>query len=64
MTKDAAQHRSWTFYETTKLKKRHEELAVLYDIGSGLTRSLSLTEILDRAILKVLEHFKVDAVRI
>jgi hypothetical protein len=29
MTKDAAQHRSWTFYETTNLKKRHKELAVL-----------------------------------
>ena len=44
--------------------KRHRELAVLYDIGSDLTRSLGPTEILDRATLKVLEHFKVAAVRI
>ena len=57
------QHVSVKFSET-KLKKRHKELAVLYDIGSDLTSSLSLTEILDRAILKVREHFKVDAVRI
>lgn len=57
------QHVSVRFSET-KLKKRHKELAVLYDIGSDLTSSLSLTEILDRAILKVREHFKVDAVRI
>ena len=57
------QHVSVRFSET-KLKKRHQELAVLYDIGSDLTSSLSLTEILDRAILKVREHFKVDAVRI
>jgi nitrate/nitrite-specific signal transduction histidine kinase len=41
-----------------------QELAVLFDIGSDLTRSLSPTEILDRAILKVLEHFEVAAVRI
>ena len=57
------QHVSVRFGET-KLKKRHEKLAVLYDIGSDLARSLSLTEILDRAILKVREHFKADAVRI
>ncbi len=47
-----------------KLKKRHNELAVLYDIGSYLTSSLGLKEILDRAILKVREYFRVDAVRI
>jgi signal transduction histidine kinase len=57
------QHVSIRFSET-KLRKRHKELAVLYDIGSDLTSSLSLTEILDRAISKVREHFKVDAVRI
>jgi len=57
------QHVSVKFSET-KLKRRHKELAVLYDIGSDLTSSLSLTEILDRAILKIREHFKVDAVRI
>jgi len=53
-----------TKFSHTKLKKRHKELAVLYDISSDLTSSLGLTEVLDRAILKVLEHFKVDAVRI
>lgn len=57
------QHVSIKFSET-KLKRRHRELAVLYDIGSDLTSSLSLTEILDRAIVKIREHFKVDAVRI
>jgi len=51
-------------FSEAKLKKRHKALAVLYDISSDLTRSLALTEILDRAILKVREHFKVDAVRI
>ena len=51
-------------FSHSKLKKRHEELAVLYDISSNLTSSLGLTEVLDRAILKVLEHFKVDVVRI
>ncbi len=53
-----------TKFSHTKLKRRHKELAVLYDISSDLTSSLGLTEVLDRAILKVLEHFKVDAVRI
>lgn len=51
-------------FSETKLKKRHKALAVLYDIGSDLTSSLGLTEILDRAILKVREHFGADAVRI
>jgi K+-sensing histidine kinase KdpD len=51
-------------FSEKKLKKRHKELAVLYDIGSDLTSSLGLTEILDRATMKVLEHFKKDAVRI
>lgn len=51
-------------FSESKLKKRHKELAVLYDIGSDLTSSLGLTEILDRAIVKVREHFKEDAVRI
>jgi len=51
-------------FSPTKLKKRHEALAILYDIGSDLTSSLGLTEILDRAIVKVMEHFKKDAVRI
>jgi K+-sensing histidine kinase KdpD len=51
-------------FSETKLKKRQTAFAVLYDIGSDLTSSLGLTEILDRAILKVQEHFKVDAVRI
>jgi len=51
-------------FSQTKLKKRHEALAILYDIGSDLTSSLGLAEILDRAIDKVMEHFKADAVRI
>ncbi|MDY6952592.1 MAG: ATP-binding protein [Thermodesulfobacteriota bacterium] len=51
-------------FSQTKLKARHKELAVLHDIASDLTSSLSLTEILDRAIIKVREHFQVDAVRI
>lgn len=51
-------------FSETKLKERRKELAVLYDISNDLTRSLSLSDILDRAILKVREHFKVDAVRI
>jgi K+-sensing histidine kinase KdpD len=51
-------------FSQAKLKKRHEALAILYDIGSDLTSSLSLEEILDRAIIKVIEHFKNDAVRI
>ncbi|MBW1741010.1 MAG: GAF domain-containing protein [Deltaproteobacteria bacterium] len=51
-------------FSQKKLEKRHKELAVLYDIGSDLTSSLGLTEILDRAIVKVREHFKKDAVRI
>lgn len=37
---------------------------MLHDIASDLTSSLGLTEILDRAIVKVREHFRVDAVRI
>ena len=51
-------------FSETKLKKRHKALAVLYDIGSDLTSSLCLTEILDRAITKVREYFKGTAVRI
>lgn len=51
-------------FSETKLKRRHKELAVLYDIGGDLTSSLGLTEILDRAISKIWEHFKVDAIRI
>jgi signal transduction histidine kinase len=50
-------------FSQTKLKERNKELAVLHDIASDLTSSLGLTEILDRAIIKVREHFKVDAVR-
>jgi K+-sensing histidine kinase KdpD len=57
------QHISIKFNQT-KLEKRRPELAVLYDIGSDLTSSLGLTEILDRAIIKVREHFRKDAVRI
>ena len=53
-----------TKFSQTKLKKRHQELAILYDISSDLTSSLGLREVLDRAILKVLEHLKVDAIRI
>ena len=45
-------------FSQAKLKKRHEALAILYDIGSDLTSSLCLTEILDRAIIKVIEHYK------
>jgi signal transduction histidine kinase len=51
-------------FSQSKLKARHKELAVLHDIASDLTSSLGLTEILDRAISKVREHFKADAVRI
>jgi signal transduction histidine kinase len=51
-------------FSRAKLKRRHEALAVLYDIGSDLTSSLGLPEILDRAMVKVCHHFKVDAVRI
>lgn len=51
-------------FSETKLKQRQKALAVLFDIGSDLTTSLSLTEILDRAIIKVREHFRIDAVRI
>jgi len=51
-------------FSETKLKKRHKALAVLYDIANDLTSSLGLLEILDRAILKVKEHFKADVVRI
>ncbi|MDY6837724.1 MAG: ATP-binding protein [Thermodesulfobacteriota bacterium] len=51
-------------FSQSKLKARHKELAVVHDIASDLTSSLSLTEILDRAIMKVREHFHVDAVRI
>ena len=51
-------------FSQSKLKERRKELAVLYDISNDLTSSLRLSDILDRAILKVREHFKVDAVRI
>jgi signal transduction histidine kinase len=51
-------------FSETKLKETRKELAVLYDISNDLTSSLSLSDILDRAILKIREHFKVDAVRI
>jgi K+-sensing histidine kinase KdpD len=51
-------------FSEKRLEKRHRELAVLYDIGSDLTSTLGLTEILYRAIVKVLEHFKKNAVRI
>jgi signal transduction histidine kinase len=50
-------------FSETKLAKRNRELAVLYDIGSDLTSSLGLTDILDRSIMKVQAYFKVDAVR-
>jgi K+-sensing histidine kinase KdpD len=51
-------------FSESKLKKRHKELAVLYDIGNDLTRSLTLTDVLDSAIKDIRLHFKVDAVRI
>ena len=51
-------------FSQAKLKERHKELAILHDIASDLTSSLTLVEILDRAIIKVRKHFKVDAVRI
>ena len=51
-------------FSQTKLQRRHKELAVLHDIAGDLTSSLGLSEILDRAIIKVREHFRVDAVRI
>jgi K+-sensing histidine kinase KdpD len=51
-------------FSESKLIKRNQGLAVLYDIGSDLTSSLGLTEILDRAIAKVREHFKAHAVRV
>jgi signal transduction histidine kinase len=51
-------------FSQIKLRERHKELAVLHDIASDLTSSLGLTEILDRAIIRVREQFKVDAVRI
>jgi hypothetical protein len=61
--KDAAQHRSWTFYDTTKLGRDTRACRTLRH-RRDLTRSLSPTEMLDGAILKVPEHFKVAAVRI
>lgn len=51
-------------FSQTKLRRRHKELSVLHDIASYLTSSLGLTEVLDRAIIKVREHFKLDAIRI
>ena len=51
-------------FSESKLRKRHKELAMLYDIGNDLTSSLVLTDVLDSAIKDVRLHFKVDAVRI
>jgi len=51
-------------FSESKLKERRRDLGVLYDIGNDLTSSLRLSDILDRAILKIRKHFNVDAVRI
>jgi len=51
-------------FNKTELKERNKSLGVLYDILDELTSSMSLTEVLDRSVLKVERHFGVDAVRI
>ncbi|MBN1843249.1 MAG: GAF domain-containing protein [Deltaproteobacteria bacterium] len=51
-------------FSKAKLGRRNKGLAILHDVGSDLTSSLSLREILDRAVRKVSEHYKVDVVRI
>jgi signal transduction histidine kinase len=51
-------------FSKAKLGERNKGLAIVHDIGSDLTTSLSLREILDRAVSKVSEHYKVDFVRI
>jgi len=51
-------------FSKAELGRRNKGLAILHDLGSDLTSSLSLPEILERAVLKVSEHYKVDVVRI
>jgi len=50
-------------FSEAELKERNNALAILHDIASDLTSSLSLTEIMDRSILKIMEHFSMDVVR-
>jgi len=51
-------------FSKAKLGKRNKGLAIIHDVGSDLTSSLGLKEILDRAVGKVGAHYKVDVVRI
>lgn len=52
-----------TVFSEAELKERNKALGVVYDIASDLTSSLSLSEIMDRSIGKIREHFSVDVVR-
>ena len=51
-------------FSEVELRARNRVLAVLLDISDFLSRSQRLTEVLDGALQKVLEHFELDAGRI
>jgi K+-sensing histidine kinase KdpD len=51
-------------FNESMLRKRNKELSVLLDMSNFLSSSMNLQELLDGAIVKVLEHFDLDASRL
>lgn len=51
-------------FSKSKLGRRNRELAFLHDLGSDLTSSLDLQDVLQRAAKKVSKHYKVAVVRV
>jgi K+-sensing histidine kinase KdpD len=51
-------------FSESELRERNKALSILLDISNFLSRSQKLNDVLDGALLKVLEHFDLDAGRI
>jgi K+-sensing histidine kinase KdpD len=51
-------------FSESELRARNKALSILLDISDFLARSHGLQEVLDGALLKVLEHFHLDAGRV
>lgn len=51
-------------FSETRMRKRNKELSLLLDISSLISTSKDLKELLEVAIVKVLDHFGLDAGRI
>jgi K+-sensing histidine kinase KdpD len=51
-------------FSESELRERNKALSILLDISNFLSRSQKLNEVLDGALLKVLEHFELEYGRI